>query len=296
MVHQVEEGHVRSRALIWRWLHATGLALLAVAALGIATPASAERVIRSLPFTETFDSNNYSDLIWLSQGATHTWVPNGGWRGGAAKFTPPTVEGMSGLGRFMLSGLPEIPEQINVRFLIYHGSTWNTYGPGNKLVIINRDGNRGRPMIITRHVGSGENRWETWGACDGTVCRYEAGDFWPDGTDRLRIGNSSGAREREWICVEFEANTRTGMIRLYVDTQDGRLSGLYVERPMDDSGPGGRWSFIDIIGGYMAPTLRVDPENYFMIDELRIDSRRIGPPEGFTNTVRPVPPQSVEVR
>src|SRR5690606_24045254 len=271
----------------WHWLHGVSLALLVATSFGFAKQASAERVVRSLPFTETFDSNNYSDLLWVSQGGTHTWVANGGWRGGAAKFTPPTVEGYSGLGQFLFSGLQSVPEQINVRFLLYHGSTWNTYGPGNKLVIMNRSGNRGRPMILTRHVGSGADRWETWGACDGTVCRYEAGDFWPDGSDRLRIGNVSGGREREWISVEFEANTRTGMIRLYVDTQDGRLSGLYIERPMDDSGPGGTWSFIDIIGGYMAPTLRVDPENYFMIDELRIDSRRIGPPEGFTNTVRP---------
>lgn len=151
-------------------------------------------------------------------------------------------------------------------------------------------------MVISRHVGEDASRWETWGACDGTVCRYEAGDYWPDGTDTLRIGNPPDAREHEWISVEFEANTRTGMIRLYVDSQDGDLSGLYVERPMDDSGAGGTWSYIDTVGGYMAQAIRADPENYFMIDELKIASSKIGPPAGFGNSVRSNPPSSLQVQ
>jgi hypothetical protein len=274
------------------------MACMLAIGIGTSMTASAERHIRSLPHEEHFDSNAYaSDIVWLNGGGTHTYMASSGWRGGAAKFTPViSGEGVSGLGQFILSSLPSVPEQINVRFLIYHGSTWNQYGPGNKLVIMNRSGNGGRPMVITRHVGSGDSRWETWGACDGTVCRYEAGDYWPDGTDTLRIGNASGAREREWVSVEVEANTRTGMIRLYVDTQDGDLSGLYVERPMDDSGTGGTWAYIDTIGGYMAAALRADPENYYMIDELKIASGRIGPPAGFGNTVRPNAPTSLSVQ
>jgi len=281
-----------------KWVRAASLAMLAAVSVGTSTTASAERVIRSLPHEEHFDTNAYaSEIVWIVQGATHTYMPSSGWRGGAAKFTPPTTgEGMSGLGQFMFSGLQSVPEQINVRFLIWHGSNWNQFGPGNKLVIMNCAGNGGRPMIITRHVDSGASRWETWGACDGTVCKYEAGDYWPDGTDSLRIGNTTNAREREWVSVEFEANTRTGMIRLYVDTQDGDLSGLYVERPMSDTGPGGTWSYIDIIGGYMAATTRPDPESYFMIDELKIASSRIGPPAGFASAVRPNAPTSLSVQ
>ena len=60
---------------------------------------------------------------------------------------------------------------------------------------------------------------------------------------------------------------------------------------MVDTGPGGVWSYVDIIGGYMAPNDRADPNNYFMIDELVIDSRRIGPPAGFSNAAaRPAAP------
>jgi hypothetical protein len=220
-------------------------------------------------------------------------MPTSGWRGGAAKITPPNVEGYAGLGQFFVNRLSPIPEQINVRFLVYYGPTWWEYGPGGKLIIINRDGNRGRPMVIIRDGALAGQNWETWGACDGTVCKYEGGDFWPDGRDRLRIGDRPAGREAEWISFELEANTRTGMIRLYVDTQDGALSGLYVERYMSDTGTGGTWSYVDIIGGYMWAAVRQDPGNYFMFDELVIDSKRIGPPAGFTSSVSPQPPTDV---
>lgn len=273
------------------------LSTIAFAAVAISGPASAERIVRSLPHYENFDTSAYAnDAIWLTGGARQQWMQTGGWRGGAAKFFPPTTaQNYSGLGQFILN-LPTVPEQLNVRWLMYHGSTWREYASGEKLIIMNRDGNRGRPMIILREASSGGQTWETMGACDGTVCRYDAGDYWPDGTDRLKIGNAPVAREQEWISVEFEANTRTGMIRLYVDTQDGDLSGLYIERPMDDTGTGGTWAYIDVIGGFFNNASTADANNYFMVDELAIDSHRIGPPAGFGNSTRPNPPSNVSVQ
>jgi hypothetical protein len=282
------------------WLQMFVVICTVAGSMLVASTASAERYIRSLPYTENFNTNNYSDLLWLTQGGTHTWMPTAGWQGsGAAKFTAPLAEGYTGLGQFLLSSLPSIPEQLNLRFLIYYGSTWQEYGPGGKLVIMNRSGNRGRPMVIIRDWTDSGGTWETWGACDGTTCKYNnsAEPWWPDGSERLRIGN--GHREREWISLELEANTRTGIIKLYVDTQDGAMSGLYIEQPMVASGPGGVWSHIDIIGGYMNwGSIRQDPENYFMIDEVAIGSQRIGPPVGFTSTsgTRPNPPTSVTVQ
>jgi hypothetical protein len=271
-------------------------AFAAFATLLAADNARAEVRITSLPYSLNFDSNNYTSALWLTSGATHTWLSSGGYRGGAAKITPPTSEqAYGGLGQFILS-LPSVPEQLNVRWLMYHGATWRENANGEKLIIFNRTGNGGRPMIILRESSSGGQTWETMGACDGTVCRYDAGDFWPDGTDRLKIGNRPVAREEEWISVEFEANTRTGMIRLYIDTQDGQLNGLYIERPMDDSGPGGTWSHVDIIGGYFNGASRADPGNYFLVDELVVSSSRIGPPAGFNNITRPSPPAGATVR
>jgi len=279
-------GHVHGARPLQHAAAMSRLRLLITATL-VAMPqlAVGERLLTSLPHQESFDAESYADLVWTTQGCTHTWLADGGWRGGAATFTPPlTGEGACGLGQFILSNLPQIPEQLNVRFLIFHGRTWREYGPGNKLVIMNRDGNAGRPMIITREFEGTDATWETWGACDGTVCRYEEGDFWPLGGDRLKIGDPPLAREEEWISVELEANTTTGMIRLYVDTQDGALSGLYVERAMDDTGPGGTWSYIDLVGGYMAQAVQADPDNYYRIDELAVGSQRIGPPDGFVGS------------
>lgn len=243
----------------------------------------------SLPFEEKFDSSNYQDLLWISSGATHSWDSTGGWRGGAARFTPPVgnAEGYSGLGQFTgLSGT-----QINVRFLIYHGSAYiENERLQNKVIIINR-GVEQRPMIISRVYD--DQTYMTYGACDGTTCRYEGGDFWPDGTDRLRIGNPPG-REMEWVCIEFEANSATGVNNLYVHTQDGVLSGLYVSKPMGTAGE--EWSAVDIIGGFFHAGGVANANNYFKIDELAISNRYIGPPQGFlAASRRPAQPKNIYI-
>lgn len=247
--------------------------------------AIAARNVGMLPHEEHFDEDNYSDIVWVSAGATHTWLPNGGWRGGAAKFTPVlNNEGYSGLGQF--TGIQERTggpaTQLNVRWLVYHGSTWQEYGPNNK-VLINVRSSGDRPMIIARD----HQDYATWGACTGTVCRYEGGDFWPDGTDSFRLGNPPNHREQEWISVELESNAATGTIRLYIYTQDRQMNGLYVERPMP---AGGTWSYVDILGGYMSQAVQSDPNNYFLIDEVKIDTQYIGPPQGFLADPPPAQP------
>ncbi len=299
MAHLNESSH-RAFAVAKKWGRAVVLACMFAGGMSLSTTASAARTIRSLPFSENFNSNNYPDLIWTTQGATHQWVSSAGFNGsGAARFTGPNAEGYSALGQFIF-GMPTIPEQINIRVLVWHGRLWHELGAGGKLMILNREGNRGRPMVIaTDYI---EGNWESWAPCDGTVCRFEGGEGWPNGRERLKLGDRTlggGRRSNEWISVELEANTRTGMIKLYIDTQDGQITGLYGQRYMDYSGPGGTWSFIDIIGGYMNwGNVRQDPENYFMLDELVVSSSRIGPPANFftSGTVRPNAPTSLSVQ
>ena len=257
----------------------------------------AERAVGSLPHEESFDADNYADITWVNThlGATHTWMPAEGWNGaGAARFTPPLVDqGYSGLGQFVsLNGSTGV-NQLNVRFLIKHGSTWREFGRNSKVIIMNRffdDGSQGdRPMIISREDDS--QNWVTYGACDGTVCNYQGGGWWPDGTDDFRIGNAPLNREEEWISVEFEANASTGIINLYIYTRDGQLSGRYTSQSMARTG--GMFKYIDIIGGYMDEGLQSDPNSYFMLDELKIDSQYIGPPAGFVVDGVPNPPSSL---
>jgi hypothetical protein len=235
----------------------------------------AERVFSSFPMHEDFNANDYNDIVWMTNGARHEWAAHAGWNGGgAAKIFPVTSEGYNALGQFHF---PET-EQLNARFLIRHGSAFNsnrlTY---SKVIVMNRAGYRERPMIGGRYYEAGG--WRTYGACDNTVCKYEGGDYWPDGTDSFRIGDPPNAREEEWICIEFAANSRTGLIQLYITTQDGVHSGLYVDKTMEH--PGGTFSWIDVIGGYFNSGSTPGPNNYFMIDELVIDNKYIGPPEGF---------------
>lgn len=267
--------------------------LLALGLLTLAQPVLAGRTVSTLPWSEGFDADSYSDLVWVTQGATHTWLPTGGWNGsGGAKFTPPNAEGYSGIGQVIL-GNDVRPTRLNVRFLIYHGTTWSQVSGGGKLIILNREEGRGRPMLIYGEWPStaGAKAWDTLAPCDGTVCRFQGGDYWSDGTDSFRIGNGKTGRSHEWICIEIEADTAgKGTITLYIDTQDGKFSGEYITRPMDSSGGGGTWRYMDILGGYMnRGNTRADPENYFVIDELAISTSRIGPPGGFRG---PAPPKS----
>ncbi|MET0067983.1 MAG: hypothetical protein ABW076_16685 [Candidatus Thiodiazotropha sp.] len=246
----------------------------------------------TLPFSEGFDLNNYQDLVWVTNGASHQWLSDGGWQGGgAAKIIPiVTDQGYNGLGQF--TGLNT--EQLNVRFLIKHGSAWGRRPAQdftNKVIIFNRPTLRDRPMIISRTYNN-ETDWVTYGACDNTVCRYEGGDYWPDGSDSYRIGPPPFNRSNEWVSVELEANTRTGLISLYITTQDGVLSGRYVQNSM--ATPGEVFSYIDVIGGYTNFASIPDPENYFIIDELVIDDSYIGPPAGFIAGNPPSPPTILE--
>lgn len=280
-------------------------------------PANAGRDITSFPFTENFNSNNYSDLIWIDNGATHTWESTGGWQSsGAAKFTPPLAEGRAALGQFtrIREHLGDIT-QLNVRFLVYYGSEYVEHTHRyNKLVIMNRimpDNSPGvRPMLISRGYGTEEGStspatdlWRTLASCDGTVCNYEGGDYSPDGTDSLRIGDAPNFREEQWISVELEANTATGIIRTYVYTQDGQVGGLISTQQLGadarSSSPGGVWDYVDLIGGYFnghragpvsGGTIVGHPESYFKIDELEINSSYIGPPAGFLSNPPPSPP------
>lgn len=241
-------------------------------------------------------------MVWVSRDARHEWASTGGWRGGAARFYPPTQDqsycGVT-LGNF-LEDNGEI-KQLNIRFLINHGRTYGSLNPGrNKVLIINRidpvtrvEGTRA--MIIEWKPDSGD--WLTYGACHNIVCEYESGDYWPDGTESFRIGSGIGERSEEWISVELEANIDTGRINIYVHTQDGELSGLYVSQsmnvdPNELNDPDTVWQYINILGGYFNYGSPADPNNYFMFDELSIDSSYIGPPEGFLSDPPPGAPTS----
>jgi len=259
--------------------------------LTISTAVHAEITLSSYAFEEKFDTDNYvSQIVRLSGGATHTWLPTGGWRGGAAKFTPPlSDQGYAGVGGLYMDNIPT-ENQVNVRFLIFHGSTWQEYGANNKVFILDGVNARDqRAMVISRETGE----YVAWGACSGTVCKYESGGLFPDGTETFRIGNKPLHREEEWISVEVETNVAEQYVRLYIYTQDGQFNGLYIEQTLDISSDP-TWMRLDMIGGFMDPASQEDPNNYFIIDEVKLSTSLIGPPADFLTDPPPKAPVLLE--
>ena len=191
------------------------------------------------------------------------------------------------MGDFALRGAGD-HTQINVRFLIKHGSTYaSSLSDGNKMIIMEREsqggtdlGSSSRVMSIEKKYGSGNSTYTAYSVCSNIHCQYENRLWWLEGDETFRIGAQD--RADEWISVEIEANTVTGVMKLYIHTQDGQFSGQFVEMNLQDEGYGlgGVWSYISVIGGYWSASSR-NPDNYFMIDELAINSSYIGPPEGF---------------
>lgn len=239
-------------------------------------PAFAARNI-SLPFELKFDSMNYSDLLWVAGGGTHTFEASGGWSGGAAKFTPPNSapgQTYTGLGSF--NGLNT--NQVNIRFLVKFGPTYEStaradgYGYQNKFVIVEPDsGNRGM-TIFERYSSS--PYYYTWGNCDDNTCLYDGGEWWPNGRDSFRSTDYAD----QWVCIELECNAANNATTVYIWTLDGQFAGEYMTGSLS---AGNAFRAVQIIGGYFNGHHVSDPNNYIKFDELKIDSRYIGPPEGF---------------
>lgn len=255
-----------------------------------------------LPYTLNFDTYNYDNLVWNNGGATFEHLDDSGWKGGAAKFTPPTEEqSRMGLGRF--NNLEDDnADQINIRLLIKHGPNYLTNFASSKFMIVVRDPNNAthqRPMVYDGKANDETNDFLSYAPAIGTVMQWDNNDYggcWISGDERFKVypGNYYG----EWICLEMEFNLAEGTNKLYITTQDGKFSGLYLTQdaytgcsfPAEDlPQSGGIFSYVDLIGGYFNRPSTSDPDNYVLFDELFIDKKHIGPPQGFVNQSTPVP-------
>jgi len=252
-------------------------------------------LVITLPYEEKFNSGDYDtedSLVWLTKQATHTYVSDGGWSGGAAKFTPPKTEGgYSGLGSF--TGLSE--KILHVRILVKMGTTYTStavaspsgYGSQNKWSLVHRDNGGSRAMTMLEFAAPDDEYYPgmadyyTFGACDNNACTFE-GDSeqnFPYGLDTFQTPDYEG----EWICVEVKYNLTNQTSTIYIWTQDEVFAGEYVTGTY--SSGEGNWSYVEIIGGYFNgyhPTQ--DANTYIMYDELKIDTSYIGPPSGFTDS------------
>jgi hypothetical protein len=282
-----------TRCVVRNWLCAT--VALTVTCLPLSSQAG--RSI-TLPHEERFDTNAWlSDLPWVGQGGTVTWEQSGGWGGGGAvKITPPTLnEGYAGLGAFNGFGNQT---QFNVRFLAWFGSSYAEKAQGVKHVIVHR-GTALRPMEIENvNQVNGELR-KFWTPCLGTVCALRNPN---DRTDQP-FYVSGTHRVNEWVSIEFETDLLAGRVNLYIHTQDGQVSGLYSSFDMSrqESPPFTNYPVTELqgIGFYWgqpdeyAPVATRDEHTYMKVDEVRLDSRYIGPPAGFLDNPPPGAPTNL---
>jgi len=256
----------------------------------------------NLPYSEDFDDDSYEiddELVNIEAGGipgwngqTHTYMPSGGWSGGAAHFTPPIVRNAPSLnGQYAgISGITFPAEPvIHVRFLVRWSSNWEEnawfpqdgYGTQDKMVILTTQGGS-RGMTVFEKCRSapctdtGQNYY-TWGACEDNSCIYE-GDptrYSPRGNDAFK----SSDYPEEWVSVELMVSS-DDYTEVYIHTQDGNLSGHYLNATNLDPNQitgniigleGAGWFF----NGFFTNG------TWFEIDELAIDTQYIGPPVGF---------------
>lgn len=265
------------------WVALAGALLLPHSAL-------AERAI-DLPFVEHFDQNDYSDVIWVTGGATHSWQSTGGWSGGAARFTRPTTgNSYSGLGSFV--GLAnDNAQQINIRVLVRHGTNYLSDFAGAKFMIVVRDPNDSdhqRPMLYDGMMNDGTRDVLSYAPALGTYCQWDNDDYggcWM--SDHETFKAYPGHYLDDWVSIELEFIPATGYANLYITTRDNAFHGLYLTKiPMEGcaySTPqtGGGLDYVDIIGGYFNNPTPAGANRYFEFDELQVDDHYIGPPPGF---------------
>jgi hypothetical protein len=256
-----------------------------------------------LPFYESFDTDSYeTDLVWVGGGASQVHQPTGGWSGGAARFFPPTTgQNVAGIGQ--LTGLTDDnADQINIRFLVRHGSSYIANFRGAKFIIVVRDPNdayHNRPMVFDDVESDGTRNVLSYAPCLGTLCKYDNDAYcgqWMTGDESFTLypGNYFG----EWISIESEFNRTTGIHKLYITTQDGNHQGLYLTYDPNADGcefpdlpqTGGTFNYIDVIGGFYNNGGTNDANTYFELDELVVDDSYIGPPDGFIGSTPPPPP------
>jgi hypothetical protein len=214
---------------------------------------------------------------WITNDASYERIE--GWGGGPGlRIWPPnTGEGMAAVGQF--NGVPT-PEQFHLGFLYRVGPTLFAQHGNTKQIILWREDEADRPMIITR-PGDGEefsNSWRAIGACDNTVCQYQSGEFWPMPTETFKYGhpetNAPGRYGDEWVWFEYVVTATENQVQVW--TQDGEFEGHYVSRTQAEQGH--RVTDVDGIGGYWPQGRGYDEGAYYDIAFVVLSDGPIGPP------------------
>ena len=243
--------------------------------------------------TENFNSQGYP--VWTTGGATHAYLPTGGWDGnGAARFTVPTSADAYS-GTTVDNFTPSSP--VYIRWVLKTATNFHSASDLGKHIIVNEEGEGdGSRAIMIDHQ------------CDPTHSDLYLGKnvspgykaFFPNcvfsydcSSRKFNFNITDGA----WITVEtyMEAGQTT---RTWITTRDGSLNEFETSYPScnADVFPSGlRWHRINILGTYGGRG-----GGSFILDDLVISTTKIGPPAGFLaggggDTTPPASPTGLSV-
>jgi hypothetical protein len=259
--------------------------LIIVLVLGLFSVANANRQV-ALPFEENFNNQLWlNDLALRECGGAVTSVTSGCYDGACVKVTPPTSPctgggtngGQTGLGWITYPG----NSRVHVQFLIFFGNRFaaNVANGGGGLInkFLLQDA-PSRSGILGLNGSDTSGRYLAWGvlnAGESYVFKSPPNRGWiEDATFRI----SSTQNSQEWICVEYWIDTNARQTGLYVWTRNGlqeQISGVTAEAGISQQG-----FYISYFNCYGI----AHADNFYLMDNLRISNRYMGPPTGFLNS------------
>lgn len=288
--------------------------LLLAPLLLVASPVDARILYQSgLDANPNGSNPDYSYDCRTDCGATHTWLADGGWSGGAAKITPCTSYGNT-CG--IQSGF-SASDPAYMRFLYRAGPRFYDTPIGDKLLMFSRTtGNDGHRYIGTLQESSARQGGPAHHLLMGRNINFctdpgvHSGFFLED------------AGTNQWVAIEVMVDVANNAIRIWVTTEDGQFNEKLVMEssaqhpdgwvwntrlnpPAYSSGQCGRsdwgsgsWDWF-LLGGFWDGAHNADSQKYVLFDEIVVADQYIGPPPGFVTgggngTTPPPPPGNVD--
>lgn len=275
----------------------------------------------SLPFTQTFDTFDYSSEIWLGAdcgygtGAAHTWRNTGEYcfSGGCSDFKGPSDNcgggddgGISAYGK--VTWYSDEQSVINIRTLVYIGSTYfddindEHWQHENKFIDIHNYADVRMGLVCIHQWVDGLDAW-------GAIGVWSTGDaqvFGPGGANlsnpqfKLDVSTdglvtTDDANVGQYLCLELQISVPLNQQHLRITNRSGDLLADFTTASQQTSGTIGNM----YEGGYWNATMPVERQsNHLILDELSIVGGMtwgtyIGPPAGFVSGEDTTPPTTI---
>jgi len=262
--------------------------LLLVLAFALLIPEYCLAININLPYTNNFTTDqDLSDVYFFDAGGgsiVYARETSGGYgdNGSCIKGVLQNhgSDDQSGLGEIHWGTAGDPENQINIGFMFWAGPDFvDVHGGGHHKMVLLWGGNRAR--MTSREYYTDYRTFAPCISAGGGCTFYQDAAKNPDGSDTYRINDYA----EEWIYIEFEVIASTH-VRVYIYTQDGTFNGEYETTEGDDEIQNSSVSApyaINLLFGYWEGLSGVTSDAYLKLDDLKISTSFIGPPDGFTD-------------